>query len=101
MAKTSSINRQKKREALVRKYAARREALKRKGRDPKLSAEERQSAREQLARLPRNSSAVRLKTRCIMTGRSHAVYRKFMLSRIAFRMLALEGKLPGIKKASW
>ena len=101
MAKTSSINRQKKREKLVRKFAARREALKRKSKDQKLTAEDRQSAREALSRLPRDSSPVRLKTRCIMTGRSHAVYRKFMLSRIAFRELALEGKLPGIMKASW
>jgi small subunit ribosomal protein S14 len=101
MAKTSSIEKQKKREKLVRKYAARREELKRKGRDMKLSAEERQSAREQLAKLPRNSSPVRLVTRCIVSGRSRAVYRKFMLSRIAFRTLALEGKLPGIMKASW
>ena len=101
MAKTSSVNRQKKREKLVRKFAAKREELKRKSKDTKLSAEERQAAREQLSRLPRNSSPVRLKTRCIMTGRTHAVYRKFMLSRMAFRSLALEGKLPGIMKASW
>lgn len=101
MAKTSSINKQKKREKLVRRYAARREELKLKARNLKLSAEERQLAREALAKLPRNSSPVRLKTRCIVTGRPKAVYRKFMLSRIAFRTLALEGKLPGIKKASW
>jgi small subunit ribosomal protein S14 len=101
MAKTSSVNRQKKREKLVRRFAARREELKRKARDLKLSVEDRAAAREALAKLPRNSSPVRLKTRCIVTGRSHAVYRKFMLSRIAFRELALEGKLPGIKKASW
>lgn len=101
MAKTSWINKQKHREKLVLKYAARREELKRRGRDMRLSPEERQTAREALAKLPRNSSPVRLKTRCIMTGRSHAVYRKFMLCRIAFRTLALEGKLPGIMKASW
>lgn len=101
MAKTSSVNRQKKREKLVRRYAARREELKRKARDLKLGVEERAAAREALAKLPRNSSPVRLKTRCIVSGRTHAVYRKFMLSRIAFRTLALEGKLPGIKKASW
>jgi small subunit ribosomal protein S14 len=101
MAKTSWLEKQKKREALVRKYAARREELKRRGRDMKLSAEERQAAREQLAKLPRNSSPVRLKTRCVVTGRSRAVYRKFMLSRISFRELALQGKLPGIMKASW
>lgn len=101
MAKKSSINKQKKREKLVRRFAARREELKRKARDLKLSAEERQMAREALASLPRNSSPVRLKTRCIVSGRAKAVYRKFMLSRIAFRTLALEGKLPGIMKASW
>jgi small subunit ribosomal protein S14 len=101
MAKTSSVNKQKHREKLVRKYAARREELKRKSRDQKLSAEERQSARESLAELPRNSSRVRLQSRCIVTGRPRAVYKKFGLSRIAFRELALEGKLPGIMKASW
>ncbi|MCB9683634.1 MAG: 30S ribosomal protein S14 [Alphaproteobacteria bacterium] len=101
MAKTSSIYKQKKRERLVRKYAARREELKRKSKDLSLSPEERQTAREQLAKLPRNSSPVRLKTRCIVSGRSKAVYRKLMLSRIAFRELALQGKLPGIMKASW
>jgi small subunit ribosomal protein S14 len=101
MAKTSSINRQKKRERLVRRFAARREELKRKSKDQKLSAEERQKAREALAKLPRNSSPVRLKTRCIVSGRSKAVYKKFLLSRIAFRELALQGKLPGIMKASW
>ena len=101
MAKTSSVNKQKHREKLVRKYAARREELKRKSRDQKLSAEERQSARESLSELPRNSSRVRLQSRCIVTGRPRAVYKKFGLSRIAFRELALEGKLPGIMKASW
>ncbi len=101
MAKTSAINRQKKREKLVRKYAAKREEFKRKSRDMKLSPEERQTAREKLARLPRNSSPVRLRTRCMMSGRPRAVYRKFMLSRIAFRELALLGQLPGIHKASW
>ena len=101
MAKKSSINKQKKREKLVRRYAAKRETFKRQARDMSLSAEDRQAARAKLAKLPRNSSPVRLRTRCIVTGRPRAVYRKFMLSRIAFRTLALEGKLPGIRKASW
>jgi small subunit ribosomal protein S14 len=101
MAKTSSINRQLKREKLVRKYAAKRAELKRKAKDMSLSPEVRQGAREVLAKLPRNSSPVRLNTRCQVTGRSHAVYRKFMLSRIAFRELALLGQLPGVHKASW
>ncbi|MEM6928211.1 MAG: 30S ribosomal protein S14 [Myxococcota bacterium] len=101
MAKKSAINKQKRREKLVRRYAAKRETLKRQARDMNLSPEERQAAREALAKLPRNSSPVRLRTRCIVTGRPRAVYKKFMLSRIAFRELALEGKLPGIMKASW
>ena len=101
MAKKSSVNRQRKREKLVRKYAARRAELKRQSRDTASTAEERQDAREKLSALPRNSAAVRLKNRCMVTGRSRAVYRKLMLSRIAFRDLALKGYLPGIHKASW
>lgn len=101
MAKTSAINRQKKREKLVRKYAAKRAELKRQSKDMSLSAEERQVAREKLAKLPRNSSPVRLRTRCIVTGRPRAVYKKFGLSRIAFRELAHAGQLPGVHKASW
>ena len=101
MAKKSALNRQKKRERLVRQYAAKRADLKRRALDMSLSPEERMSAREKLAKLPRNSSPVRLRTRCVVSGRPRAVYRKFMPSRIAFRELALEGKLPGIRKASW
>jgi len=101
MAKTSAIHRQLKREKLVRKYAAKRAELKRRSKDMSLSPEERQAAREKLAKLPRNSSPVRLRTRCQLTGRPRAVYRKFMLSRIAFRELALTGQLPGVHKASW
>jgi len=101
MAKTSSVLRQKKREKLVRKYAARREELKRLSRDVKATPEERQDAREKLSALPRNSSAVRLHNRCMVTGRSRAIYKKLMLSRIAFRELALKGHLPGVHKASW
>lgn len=101
MAKTSSIHRQRKREKLVRRYAAKRQELKRRAADMKLTAEERQEARAALAKLPRNSSPVRLRTRCVVSGRPRAVYKKLMLSRIAFRELALQGKLPGIMKASW
>lgn len=101
MAKTSAIYRQKKREKLVRKYAAKRAELKRRSIDMSLTPEERQVARQKLSKLPRNSSPVRLRTRCIVSGRPRAVYRKFMLSRIAFRELALTGMLPGIHKASW
>jgi small subunit ribosomal protein S14 len=101
MAKTSAIHRQLKREKLVRKYAARRAELKRKSKDAKLPFEERQAAREALAKLPRNSSPVRLVTRCMVSGRPRAVYREFMLSRIAFRDMAHRGELPGVHKASW
>ena len=101
MAKKSAINRQQKREKLVRKYAAKRAELKRRASDMSLTPEQRQEARAALAKLPRNSSPVRLNTRCQLTGRPKAVYRKFMLSRIAFRELALTGQLPGIHKASW
>ncbi len=101
MAKTSAINRQKKREKLVRKFAAKRQEFKRKSNDMSLSPEDRMAAREALAKLPRNSSPVRLRTRCIVTGRPRAVYKKFGLSRIAFRELAHAGQLPGVHKASW
>ena len=101
MAKTSAINRQKKREKLVRKYAAKRQELKRQSKDQSLSAEERMAALQKLAKLPRNSSPVRLRTRCIVSGRPRAVYKKFGLSRIAFRELAHAGQLPGVHKASW
>ena len=101
MAKKSMLEREKKRRKLVRKYAAKRAELKRKSKDQSLTPEERQEAIQALAALPRNSSPVRLTTRCMVTGRPRAVYRKFGLSRIAFRELALQGKLPGVHKASW
>lgn len=101
MAKTSQLNRQKKREKLVQRYAAKRAELKRRAKDQGLSPEERMAAREALATLPRNSSPVRLNSRCMVSGRSRAVYRKFRLSRIAFRELAHAGHLPGVKKSSW
>lgn len=101
MARKCSINRQQKRVKLVRQYAAKRAELKRRAADKKLTPEERLASREALSSLPRNSSPVRLNTRCIKSGRVRAVYREFMLSRIAFRELALAGMLPGIMKASW
>lgn len=101
MAKTSALNRQLKREKLVRRYAAKREELKQKAANLKATAEERQDARAKLAKLPRNASPVRLKSRCKVTGRPRAVYKKLGLSRIALRELALAGHLPGIHKASW
>ena len=89
MAKTSVKARQRKREKLVAKYAAIRKELKEKGDS------------EGLQRLPRNSSPSRLHSRCSMTVRPRGFMRKFGLSRISFRELALDGKIPGITKASW
>lgn len=89
MAKTSSKARQTKRERLVAKYAAKRKELKAQG------------DFEALQKLPRNSSPTRLHNRCNVTGRPRAYMRKFGISRIAFRELALEGKIPGVRKASW
>lgn len=89
MAKTSSKARQAKRERLVAKYAAIRKELKEKG------------DYAGLQKLPRNSSPTRLHSRCSVTGRPRAYMRKFGVSRIAFREMALEGKIPGVTKASW
>lgn len=101
MAKKSMINKQQRREKLVQRMAAKRAELKRRSNDMSLSAEERMAAREALAALPRNSSPVRLRTRCMVTGRPRAVYREFQLSRITFREMALQGLLPGVMKSSW
>lgn len=101
MAKTSMIERQKKREALVVKYAARRDALKAAARDESLSREERFKATLKLAKLPRNSSPTRLHSRCEVTGRPRAYYRKLRMSRIALRDLASKGQIPGMVKSSW
>jgi small subunit ribosomal protein S14 len=101
MAKTSQINRNKKREKMVVQYAARRAALKAKADDMKVSPEERFEARLKLAKLPRNSSKVRVHNRCEMSGRSKGYYRKVKLSRIALRDLASFGQIPGMTKASW
>ena len=89
MAKKCSIARQAKRERMVAKYAAIRKELKEKG------------DFEGLQKLPRNSSPTRLHSRCSISGRPRAYMRKFGISRIAFRELALEGKIPGFTKASW
>ncbi len=101
MAKTSVLYRQKKREKLVRQYATKRAELKRRSKDLSLRPEERMEALEALAKLPRNSSPVRLVSRCMVSGRGRGVYRKFRLSRIAFRELAHAGQLPGVHKSSW
>ncbi|MEM8824398.1 MAG: 30S ribosomal protein S14 [Pseudomonadota bacterium] len=101
MAKESMVERQKKRERLVKKYAAKREALKEVIRDESKPMEERFKATLKLAELPRNSSATRLNNRCQLTGRPRGYYRKLKLSRIMLRELASEGKIPGMVKSSW
>ena len=101
MAKKSSVNRNKKRIALVLKYAKKRKNLKEIIMNKKLSLEERFGAQMKLAKLPRNSSKTRVKNRCEITGRSHGVYRKLKISRITLRQLSLEGKIPGMVKSSW
>ena len=101
MAKKSMIAREKKREALVKKYAAKRAALKEVINDQEKPMEERFRASLKLAKLPRNSSAVRLHNRCQLTGRPHAYYRKLKISRIALRDLGSQGQIPGMVKSSW
>ena len=101
MAKLSQINRNAKREKMVAQYAAKRAALKAKAEDMSVPAEERFAARLKLAKLPRNSSKVRIHHRCELSGRSKGYYRKVKLSRIALRELANFGMIPGMTKASW
>jgi small subunit ribosomal protein S14 len=101
MAKKAMIEREKKREKLVKKYAAKRAALLAIANDKDKPMEERFKARLKLAELPRNSSATRLHNRCQLTGRPHAYYRKLKVSRIALRDLGSNGQIPGLVKSSW
>ena len=101
MAKTSSVNKNKRREKLAKQFAAKRAKLKAMAVDDKLTPEDRFEARIKLAELPRNSSPTRIRNRCELTGRPRAVYRKFKLSRLALRQLASLGALPGVVKSSW
>lgn len=101
MAKTSSVNKNRKRAALVKRMAATRARLKATAEDRSLPPEERFAARLKLAKLPRNSSPTRIRNRCELTGRPRAYYRKFKLSRLALRELASAGQIPGMVKSSW
>ena len=101
MAKESMIQRQKKRERLVKQYAEKRAALKEIATDESQPMEERFKARLKLAELPRNSSPTRLNNRCQVTGRPRGYYRKLKLSRIMLRDLASKGQIPGMVKSSW
>ena len=101
MAKTSSIQRNLKRIKLAKRYLKKRESLKKIIKNRKLPLEERFKAQLKLAKLPRNSARIRIRNRCEITGRSHGVYRKLRISRIALRDLASNGKIPGMTKSSW
>ena len=101
MAKKSAVNRNDQVKKLVKQYAAKREALKAIANDESRPLEERFEARLKLAQLPRNSSATRLRNRCVITGRPRAYYRKLKMSRIALRDLASGGQIPGMTKSSW
>ena len=101
MAKTSAVQRNLKRIKLSKKYSKKRESLKKIINNKKLPLEERFNAQLKLTKLPKNSSKIRIRNRCEITGRPHGVYRKLKISRIALRELALEGKIPGMTKSSW
>ena len=101
MAKLAVINRQAKRVATVKKYAEKRKALLAIIRDPKATDEARDEARAKLQALPRDSSPVRLRNRCAITGRPRGTFRKFGLARNKIREIAMRGEIPGIIKASW
>lgn len=101
MPKTSAINRNEKRKKLVAKHAAKRAELKAALANPNASDEEFYAAQKKLQKLPRNSSKVRIRNRCSLSGRPRAYIGKFGVSRIQFRELALAGKIPGVVKSSW
>ncbi|AFY69107.1 SSU ribosomal protein S14P [Thalassoporum mexicanum PCC 7367] len=101
MAKKSMIEREKKRQRLVEKYAAKREAFKAQLSDANLSQQEKLEVHRKLQQLPRNSFPTRLRNRCWMTGKPRGYYRDFGLCRNVFREMAHQGVLPGVRKASW
>ena len=101
MAKTSSIEKNKRRARLAKLYAGRRARLKAIARDKNITMEERFAATLKLAELPRNSAETRIRNRCEVTGRPRAYYRKLKMSRIALRELGSKGVIPGLVKSSW
>jgi small subunit ribosomal protein S14 len=101
MAKTSSVERNDKRKRMVKQHAARRARLKETIKNRELPPEDRFQAVLSLAEMPRNGAKTRIRSRCALTGRSRAVYRKFNLSRNKLRELASRGELPGVTKSSW
>ena len=101
MAKTSSVEKNKRRRRLAAQYADKRKRLKAIADDLKLPPEERFAARIKLSELPRNSSPVRIRNRCEITGRPRAYYRKLKMCRNQLRDLASQGLIPGMTKSSW
>ena len=101
MAKTSVIEREKKRARMVQKYAKKRAALKAVIGDRNASEDDRWEAQLKLQKLPRDASPVRMQRRCGLTGRPHGVYRKFGLGRNKLREATMRGEIPGLSKASW
>jgi len=101
MAKTSSIEKNKRRARMAKRFAGRRAKLKKIARDRNVSMEERFAATLKLAELPRNSAKIRVRNRCEVTGRPRAYYRKLKMSRIALRELGSKGLIPGLVKSSW
>ena len=101
MAKLSSVNKNNRRIKLSNKFYKKRKNLKKIIMNKQLSLEERFKAQQKLSKMPRNSSKIRVRNRCQITGRPHGVYRKLKISRIALRKLGLEGKIPGMVKSSW
>ena len=101
MAKLSSINKNEKRKALVKKYAAKYEKLKAIANDESLDESERLIARLKMAEIPRNGNPTRVRNRCATTGRPRGYYRKFGINRIELRNLGNRGMIPGLTKSSW
>ena len=101
MAKTSMIEREKRRAKVVKKHAARRAKLKEQIRDPNGSPEDRQAAVEALQKMPRDASPSRLRERCAITGRPRGTYHKFGLARTKLREATMRGDVPGLRKSSW
>ena len=101
MAKKSSVEKQKRRERMVQLKWNKRQELRERSYDMKLSDEEREQARIALNKMPRDSAPTRLRNRCQLTGRARGYLRKFKLSRLSFRELASHGMIPGVTKSSW
>ena len=101
MAKLSSVQKNLNRQKLIEKFSNKRKVLKKKIMDKTISIEERLKLQNKLNDLPRNSSSIRYRNRCKLTGRTRGVYRKFGLSRIKIRELSMSGDLPGMVKSSW